>query len=1394
MPGQNRDIRLRLIAEPTDSTGAFNRLFAGLQTSVDRLTKRVGDLGTLAARGFAQGFESVNRTLTQTDAKLASIASKLEQIGIRSQQFARNTQAAIPIPGAGLPNSNALWASAYQRNDTLRQYARSYDIRQGNLGQQSERAIAGFLPGQSGIESQVTSLVDSLFRQDAAQQSAVAAAVRARASHLQLGQSSFLRNQELRGFYADDRYAYGRSGLSRGAEAEVGRFNPRSAGDAGIEEAINSIFRQNKTDTQTAALARKNAERAQRAADKIARGIDKEMDAFAKALEDLAGQETEAGEKSKAGDLAAQKARAAAAWQATLPAIVGNQRAALLAQGFSPSGQKLGYDASGNPTVLSEQFSRNPGFLGSLMGRGAGTASIDNSKGTVTAQIKEARSLWETFTSQIDRNGNVIQKSLYAAFHPLESVKGLVNSIGHEFVYLSATIYSVERVAHLASSAILGPFKAVLNASDESKKFRLAVAGTVGGLGQARTLEDSLIATSGQSSLTIPELRQVGLGMSKIPYLAGGLSSASPSAVSGQVGSFADTVARFGVLNPGQSTESIIHALEAGLEGNMRSMRTDLKVDLVELATLVGRNSQKAFIGDPGLLLKAAGQYAQRYTSDEALAERRKTLSFQVENLSGLGDLALKRIGDSHVFDDVVGRFQGLADSLFKYLESSAFRARADAIGKSLADIFDHVTDAGLALLKNLTGKQDLQGTADGVAEAISIVTRKLADWTKDLPTVAGQAGGALRELIEEIRKFVADIKEIKDHPGAYIAGSLARDAIDYQYGAPFKIASGGNNYLNGAKSWLEQKAVGLGANLATGPSLDERVREAAVNFLAGAAGGGSGGPATRPSAAAPPAYAKYGLPSDLKGLFETVPGGFKDPRSGQNVFAGLMKEATRSIGEIGESFEDESDKLYATTRKATAAMNRLFDPNGESAFTRLAEQLDLQVAGIDATINKLKEEQAKDPAHGKDIGNYISTLRGARGQAFSQYASERTDLVKGIQVAGRNLGLGIAQNLSGESATTRELLLSQILSGNLPQQQQIRERMAASGINVPLNFGLNSFEPFERNKVLREYLDAASSRNRAAAGFGGPLSYSQSAAEIIAHAQSPLSDRAGAQLQINLLQRMLPALQSNYEFLASAAQRDGSFENIRSANNAAELLASQVEQLRKAKLGVDDLTKSWIEFGATARGALENSLGSAITNLIEGTGSLRDVLVGFAHDIVQSFGQLASRNLLQSLLGDALKPQSSGQAGGLGGLLGQLFGTSTAAAANGGEFNGSFVPMRAFAFGGVASSPTFGLIAERPGMQEAVVPMIGGRIPFEWGPSGPAAVLPGGRRVPASMVGGGGGTVVHNHTIVVSDRAAADREAASIRAVDPEAIISVVDRDLSTGGRLAKRIKRMPG
>ncbi|WP_163327589.1 hypothetical protein GFV12_05165 [Desulfurobacterium thermolithotrophum] len=153
------------------------------------------------------------------------------------------------------------------------------------------------------------------------------------------------------------------------------------------------------------------------------------------------------------------------------------------------------------------------------------------------------------------------------------------------------------------------------------------------------------------------------------------------------------------------------------------------------------------------------------------------------------------------------------------------------------------------------------------------------------------------------------------------------------------------------------------------------------------------------------------------------------------------------------------------------------------------------------------------------------------------------------------------------------------------------------------------------------------------------------------------------------------------------------------------KLFIEKLKQTSRWKAGVfqslDELSKKWgdtnqLIFEETTRTfqALENSLETLFFDALQGKlKSLGSYVNSFIREVESAIAGIAAQ----------------GVAKGVVGFAGKIFGFDLKTAANGDIFPGHFIPLQAFADGGVVNRPTLGLIGEGK-YPEAIVPLPDGR------------------------------------------------------------------------------------
>lgn len=545
-----------------------------------------------------------------------------------------------------------------------------------------------------------------------------------------------------------------------------------------------------------------------------------------------------------------------------------------------------------------------------------------------------------------------------------------------------------------------------------------------------------------------------------------------------------------------------------------------------------------------------------------------------------------------------------------------------------------------------------------------------------------------------------------------------------------------------------------------------------------------------------------------------------------QNQFGVLFKSMEAAIGRLGQSYHEDQDpvrRLLNEARGAVEAMNEKFQGvTRKSPVTGRLEYVDLPGDVFEKAL-ALSAAKAQQVSQQIEAAQWAATnmpeplARRAR-EFISQFQPIRETLEnKDIQLQriaeamkdnALRFAMALAENLDKASPEVAGAMVQAIQDGTLGVQeaikQKIRQRLEGQGVQLPedfFDFSTAQMPAHERARFMSIYFKQMERKLELSSAGGIEGMTAQQVANLGFLPKAPAIESANMltlyEKQLGLLMRQFDTQQAAYK----AAQASGSAGNL-DANRAALLeTADAIERLtdkmRQLKLNVNYVAKSFIEFGQKVEEALENSVGDALYNLITGTGTLKDALLGFARDVVRAFSQMAAHNLVAALLG----PSSTAQGGP--GVLTQFFtsifggaargataapaansanvmdsgigtvgGNGTAFAAAGAVWKGGFTPIYAFSQGGIVNRPVIGIVGEGKEPAEAMVP------------------LPDGRSIPVTLNGRTGGDTEVKVYVVANYQEAIARGFKRNR----DFLVDAIAGDVKKGGKVKKALRRVPG
>jgi len=991
---------------------------------------------------------------------------------------------------------------------------------------------------------------------------------------------------------------------------------------------------------------------------------------------------------------------------------------------------------------------------------------------TVDAEAKQVAAVVDQLANRIVQSFNKVGGSGGGGAGG-GGIGGIFASIQSGVTTLAASIYSIERVANVIDRALIQPFvqfnKLMLEADERSRKFEISILGVVGSMERARALNYSLVAGSGSSPLLVSELRGAGSLLAQTPALA---NQFGPQGIQ----QFAALATRLGLVG-GEGTEQALIALRQlseGGSGGVPLLRRRFGLSEDVLAGLVGRTTPE-LRGSAQLRFQAVQRFADLFLPEEALSQTGNLISRRLDKLREAFDFGLTKIADSHVFDSVSAKIGALTQNLFKFFGSDNFDKQANRIGADLDRIFAGLGGGLLKFATTLTGAKDQGDAAANATEAFALAAHKLADAASALPAAAATIGSAIHDIVADIDLVVWAIGRLRGINGGSATGAgphLSHDdqhslldlAVEHALGLTgTRGPSGGTVFEgNGPMAWTtDRNGFVVSRN----------------GQFTGTPGGiqGSG-----ISDATKSFWGSFALWSQIDQ--QSFGSGNRYATRVQN-----LPGALQSLNEISVRQETPLDKLL---QAASNANPDLFGTALGGLRSSLAT--DLKKLGLDR------------PSGGIGTAGFLGGYASTGVTAFNLIASA-ADTAKFIQLqassAARNFGEALfkaTKDLPPDAAAAMQQI---ILAGTTSYATAIA-RITGLGAqslltdkNIPLSTRVGFLQTQQTNAV-----QAALEGTKYGSLDLGSLIHSGSASQIIAavNGATPVSDRTAAQNALAIytnggrqrLEGQITEAFGAYQSAKPGADKDAAaFALLQTIHNL-ETADAKVRELRRS---VDYLTEGWLEFGVAARDAFQNSLGSALDDMIWRGGKLKDVLLGFAHDITRAFTQMASKDITQGLFGDAFTRNNAGNVTTqFGGIFASLFGGgggSSAAASSAGagvdayagvaagaEFGGGgivpgFIPFHSYADGGIAMSRTLGLIAET-GNPEAFVPLRSGKIPVEM------------------RGGGGGGTPVVHVTVVANHDELVRRGLHK----NSDLIVDMATQAVIKNKKLGRAIRHQPG
>ena len=997
--------------------------------------------------------------------------------------------------------------------------------------------------------------------------------------------------------------------------------------------------------------------------------------------------------------------------------------------------------------------------------------SLVQETGQFNAVLPRSIGMMEKLWGMVDKTGAAFKERLVMGARNFgAALANPLTTFSSFMIRLGAVLYTVRHLKNMFEAAFVTPLREglrlIIESTEQYREFELSIAGIVGGTERAKEINMALVKQSQDMPVTIKGMQDIARQMGFITPLSSRLSLNSSDDAAKAISDFTKVVEKLSIFDPEQGERGVMIAMREAMAGEFRSLRQRLEISPALVAQSIGM-SERDLAGSPQLTLQALKAYTNQFIPDEILQERGNLYSLRVEKLQEAFRNAAAMIGDSGVFNDIVDGLEKITRKLFAYMDTGEWKERAKAISANLSTILQNVGEAVMRFLRSVAGiPNDIGKEPEAMAKVMDGVVATMADLSKHLPTLGDTLGQSLNNIYEMISRFVGRMQELSDaldSPVQSVGRTLIREATIMSMVGPIPY------------------------------------------FLADRKKPGAAGPATRPFAGARPAsqpsesFTKFdpSWSDEVNKAYGAIPKSMREGASSQ-YWNSLFLSSRSNIHRLGADYEpDDFDRAVSEGNRTLESIlfghnvgqnekGNVFDA-ARSIRNRAMDQFWMFRRGAEDQL-----EGEKRPGVIERLKAAITRTTDLRDWYDNQFGDTVRSLGGDVQDAAAKWGMASAKNMQGVAPEVRLMHMRNVMGGNTFVAKGMAKVLAQQPelAGMPINMGYTSRPTYEQMGMLKGYtdtnLEVIGRRSRFGADLTDPSSLQMSAAAIYQKAKTPLTEIQMQREQLNFLKSQV----GEYQRVHQQALEDYN-RAITSGNDA--LAETSLRTLQEARIGVADLAgqmeeltkqtsillKNLISFGHSVEGALENSLGDAIYNLISGTGTLKDALLGFARDVTRAFSQMMANQFMASLFSNSLAAGGQGiftsmfqgSAGSGNPFSGQAAynakaGIGVTAKATGGYLGGSFVPFAAFAGGGIANRPTLGLIAEA-GQNEAVVP------------------LPNGRSIPVDMRGAGGNTyVVHSRQEAMRQGYRPDRDE----------IIDLVASDIRKGGRVRKALTRRVG
>lgn len=444
------------------------------------------------------------------------------------------------------------------------------------------------------------------------------------------------------------------------------------------------------------------------------------------------------------------------------------------------------------------------------------------------------------------------------------------------------------------------------------------------------------------------------------------------------------------------------------------------------------------------------------------------------------------------------------------------------------------------------------------------------------------------------------------------------------------------------------------------------------------------------------------------------------------------------------------------------AAAPPLRDPKSRHAnehaindFNASNRKVTLEQIGREKAVFGLQLQAAelrKNATEALNLGIILAKLEHAEAR-LNGTSKEHADTVRDLTI--KNLRLAAANDIATEAARRQEQILQQIAP-------LLKDKMAAAGRAASDSVGARlsqlALPVFDMGSEIAPQLRARRT--------------AQIAADL---ARQMVEITRTREEELRQIEREAHAERAREYRQLAADQRITATQSHALISQSRALLDERMRQIDA------DYGQSWDHvMGRIARGYASTMLTTEAVAM-RGFGSLEEFLTTLSSGAVKNFGDVqdAARSMLRSITADIMRMMSQkavmwliGMASGGGAQQGakamnyfSAFGSLVFA--NGGVAKGGFLPMQAFATGGVVTRPTIGLVGEGR-HNEAIVP------------------LPDGKSIPVKGIGGGRQPInVHVSWTPQFIRSIISGAAEQGAAIAAQQVIPIVAEDIGANGTL---------